>query len=132
LESPRVDVGAEPVAPRGSEGVAPSPTGRKARAMSFGRGRRRDPAPGGRALPPQPEPELVPLSSSAPAEERHVRVFAGAAEDPSPPVVDVPGDERDDAESERDREARIDEMERALESFGRRRSPDYGRRGRRR
>src|SRR5262249_62209437 len=98
--------------------------GRGARAMGSGGGRRRDPAPGGRALPP--EPELVPVSSSAPAEERHVDVFAGVAEDPSPPVVDVPSDDHD-AESEREREARIDEMERALESFGRPRSPDYGR-----
>jgi hypothetical protein len=47
------------------------------------------------------------------------------------PVVDVAA-ETGAPETEREREARIDEMERALETFGRRRSPDYGRRGRRR
>jgi hypothetical protein len=49
------------------------------------------------------------------------------------PVVDVqPPIEVVGEENERERDARIEEMERALENFGRRRSPDYGRRGRRR
>jgi len=45
----------------------------------------------------------------------------------TPPVVDVSPEEEGEVENERDREARIDEMERALESFGRRRTSDYGR-----
>jgi len=49
------------------------------------------------------------------------------------PVVDVqPPVEVVGEETERERDARIDEMERALENFGRRRSPDAARRGRRR
>jgi hypothetical protein len=46
--------------------------------------------------------------------------------------VDVSAEEGADTETDREREVRIDEMERALESFGRRRPPDYGRRGKRR
>jgi hypothetical protein len=46
--------------------------------------------------------------------------------------VDVASEQEGVVETEREREARIDEMERALDSFGRRRTPDYGRRGRRR
>jgi len=106
--------------------ASPAPS----RAVSFGRGRRRDPAPGPPASPP---------------EERHVDVFstpaAPLAAEPEPvvpapaaatPVVDVASEQEGVVETEREREARIDEMERALESFGRRRTPDYGRRGRRR
>jgi hypothetical protein len=47
-------------------------------------------------------------------------------------VVDVPADEPEDLESEAERDARIQEMEAALENFGRRRSAEHGRRGRRR
>ena len=101
--------------------------------MSFGRGRRRDPASGG-ATPGEPRPR---------PEDRRVDVYAapGAQAEVAPapepivplstppaiPVVDVSAEEEADPENERDREARIDEMERALESFGRRRTPDYGR-----
>ncbi|HXS83060.1 MAG TPA: ribonuclease III [Methylomirabilota bacterium] len=97
----------------------------QSRAMSFGRGRRRDAegrARGESSAAPPAEP---------PAEERHVDVF-GASPSPPEPVVDVTAEAGGEVENERDREARIDEMERALESFGRRRTSDYGRRGRRR
>ncbi len=62
-----------------------------------------------------------PGNSTAPRGERGV------------PIVDVPEPAGGDpAESERERDARIEEMERALENFGRRRSAEHGRRGRRR
>ncbi len=100
------------------------------RAMRFGRGRRReaaselDAASAGEAGSPEPIAERLvdPYASEEPRAEERVA-----------PVVDVPvPEEIVGVESDRDREARIDEMERALENFGRRRSPDYGRRGRRR
>ena len=50
-----------------------------------------------------------------------------------PPTVDVSRTEPEaENETDAEREARIEEMERALDNFGRRRIPDYGRRGRRR
>jgi hypothetical protein len=49
----------------------------------------------------------------------------------SVPVVDLP-EPGSAASSEGERDARIEEMERAFDNFGRRRSADYGRRGRRR
>jgi hypothetical protein len=70
----------------------------------------------------------------APAAEAHrVDPFESEPEPAPPPVVDVPSaDPAAVAESERERDARIEEMEQALENFGRRRSADHGRRGRRR
>jgi hypothetical protein len=121
------------------------------RPVSFGRGRRRDAA--ARSAPdgmPPAGSRPAPDGAGLPAEDRRVDVFAapstsssepappvgapasGGAPDRFEPVVDVTADEGGEVETERDREARIDEMERALESFGRRRTPDYGRRGRRR
>ena len=62
---------------------------------------------------------------------RRAEVFE-SEEDALPPVVDVPPAEPDDAvESEAERDARIEEMERALDNFGRRRSVEPGRRRRR-
>jgi len=115
------------------------------RARSFGRGRRRDAA----AAAAGEARERGDATAAPAAEDRRVDVFAtpnppaevapapepvatGPSAAPHPPVVDVTADEGSDAESDRERETRIDEMERALESFGRRRTPDYGRRGRRR
>jgi hypothetical protein len=69
---------------------------------------------------------------AAPATSESSPPAGAGAPDRYEPVVDVTADEGTEVETERDREARIDEMERALESFGRRRPPDYGRRGRRR
>jgi hypothetical protein len=49
-----------------------------------------------------------------------------------PAVVDVvPSEPEAEPETDAERDARIDEMEKALDNFGRRRSLDYGRRGRR-
>jgi len=110
------------------------------RPRAFGRGRRRDPAPGapfapqgetgppaGRGATPAPEPV---------AEERRVDVFTSSPPsraDATPPVLDVtPPDDDAAGQSNRERDARIEEMERALDSFGRRRGPDTGRKGRRR
>jgi hypothetical protein len=121
------------------------------RTMSFGRGRRRDAGAGSAGTSDareRGESSTAP-PAPAPAEERRVDVFAASPSPPEPappedrprtsgvpaghvPVVDVTAEEGGAVESERDREARIDEMERALDSFGRRRTPDYGRRGRRR
>jgi hypothetical protein len=76
--------------------------------------------------PPLAEATLEPLVD--PYEPEPVVPIPGER---AVPVVDVAAPERA-AEPEGERDARIDEMERALESFGRRRSMDYGRRGRRR
>ena len=132
----------EPASESERETAFNTSTAAPGRGMRFGRGRRRDPvaaaAPGeSRARGGAPE---------AAAEDRRVDVFASSpqADDAPPdvaaaavpipgatPIVDVTAEEGE-GENERDREARIDEMERALESFGRRRTSDYGRRGRRR
>jgi ribonuclease-3 len=78
------------------------------------------------AGPPPAEPVHEPLvdpfeseTDAVPGGERTV------------PVVDLP-EPGSAASPEGERDARIDEMERALDNFGRRRSADYGRRGRRR
>jgi len=117
------------------------------RAMSFGRGRRRDAPPGAGDERAGGGPSGAPVAPAA--EDRRVDVYAtptppaevapeaeslapGPPAAPHTPIVDVTAEEGAEAESDRERETRIDEMERALESFGRRRTPDYGRRGRRR
>ncbi len=138
VEEPRASVRPEPESPsRGpvleelddATGPAPTPAAAR-RAMRFGRGRRRELAPDGTATVP------AEARSMDPTGERLVDPYESdepRAEELAAPVVDVPvPEEIVGVESERDREARIDEMERALENFGRRRSPDYGRRGRRR
>jgi ribonuclease-3 len=119
----------EPVrsASRSVAPVAASPT--PSRAMSFGRGRRRDPAPGSAAPPEEQHVDVYATPAALPAAEPEPVVPAPA---PAAPVVDVASEQEGVVETEREREARIDEMERALDSFGRRRTPDYGRRGRRR
>ena len=122
---------AAPAAPspvRAPEPVAP----RSARPASFGRGRRRGGAPA--AAPAAPVGATPgPLDTDA---ERLLDPFDTSEPSPAPetvPVVDVqPPAEVAGEENDRERDARIEEMERALENFGRRRSPDYGRRGRRR
>ena len=100
-------------------------------ARAFGRGRRREPAP----LAPV-RPEDAGAEPGPAGEERRVDVFTSpppGTEGAPPPVVDVADAETGvEVESDREREARIEEMERALESFGRRRTSEYGRRGRRR
>ena len=113
------------------------------RSMSFGRGRRRDAESRARGDAPTAQPAVpaeeerrvdvfaastTPVESAPPEERTHTGTSSGG----HAPVVDVTAEEGGEVENERDREARIDEMERALESFGRRRPPDYGRRGRRR
>jgi ribonuclease-3 len=119
------------------------------REMSFGRGRRRDAAPASADAGETRSRGGSTGAAAAPAEDRRVDVFAapsspagsgpatpavGSGSPPGgpPPVVDVTAEEGGEVETDREHEARIDEMERALESFGRRRTPDYGRRGRRR
>jgi ribonuclease-3 len=121
-----------PAAPAAAEAPAASPAEpAAARSVSFGRGRRRGaaPAPAPAAAEPVPGPVdtdaerlLDPYDTSEPRAKAEVV-----------PVVDVqPPVEVVGEETERERDARIDEMERALENFGRRRSPDAVRRGRRR
>ena len=133
-----------PDSERSLPNAAPQDAG-PSRARRFGRGRRRDAA----AAAPGDARERGGTPAAPAAEDRRVDVFATPtppaeaapppepvaprpSSAPHPPVVDVTADEGSDAESDRERETRIDEMERALESFGRRRTPDYGRRGRRR
>ena len=135
FESPRLAVPAErsplpPLSPADEELAERAPVPREPEPArgdvsrpSFGRGRRREPAPGA----------VVP--STEPAESRRVDPYAqvDAPAPTPPPVVDVtPSEPEAEPETEAEREARIEEMERALDNFGRRRSPDYGRRGRRR
>jgi hypothetical protein len=124
-----------------NDSVDPAP------ARSFGRGRRRDAAAAAAEGRARGGSSMAP-ATAPPAEDKRVDVFAASpaseseplspatgtvrGHDPGVPVVDVAADEGGEVENDREREARIDEMERALESFGRRRPPDYGRRGRRR
>ncbi len=124
----------EPVASREPE-PEPDPAPRREppaparpQPVAFGRGRRRN-TPAASAPPAAPAPDVIEEPTVVPAAEP---VRASQPERPLPPVVDVtpPADEPEETEAERD--ARIDEMEKALDNFGRRRSPDYGRRGRRR
>lgn len=125
----------EPSPPAPPAPVPPAPAPAPAPpAPAFGRGRRRVPAPGSAA--PKPPSGPVPGPVDAPVAEAHrVDPFESEPEPEPvvPPVVDVPSvDPAAEAESLRERDARIEEMERALENFGRRRSVDHGRRGRRR
>src|SRR5262249_40686096 len=113
----------EPERPRVPAGP-PAPE----RAMSFGRGRRRDPAP----APATPEQRRVDVFAAPAPLGPPPAAHAARPADVGSAVVDVAAEEMAEGENERDRDARIDEMERALESFGRRRTSDYGRRGRRR
>ena len=101
----------------------------QAAPVSFGRGKRRGPAPA--------TPSAAAANKPAPEEAIEAqRVDPFAAEEPDDgllPVVEVPlAEPAAEAETEAERDARIEEMERALDNFGRRRSPDHGRRGRRR
>jgi len=123
-EPPVVERTVEPVsepvveaAPRATQ-PAPAP-------VAFGRGRRRSTTAAGPAAPAAP---VGPVPGPIEVEPTPI-----VADEPSlPPVVDVPAAEPEDLESEVERDARIQEMEAALENFGRRRSADHGRRGRRR
>jgi ribonuclease-3 len=128
------------VSPASGIAVRPADAGTPARepARTFGRGRRREPAAGIPGSPGGEPARRTPIGPTGEplAEERRVDVFTSAppsVSDVTPPVVDIASTEQGlEAESEPDRDARIEEMERALESFGRRRNLDYGRRGRRR
>jgi len=119
FEDDDVDAAPEPLRAPDPEAVpfarAPSP---EATDSSFGR------APAAAAEPARPDS----------AESRRVDPFA--SDEPATreaPVVDVAHAEPEaETETGAEREARIEEMERALDNFGRRRSLDYGRRGRRR
>jgi ribonuclease-3 len=126
-----------PAAPR-SPVAEPAPP---ARRMTFGRGRRREPAASVPAPGDNPAASPAPLPAPPePVEEATERLLDPFdTTEPRPesapvPVVDIPAVEgaEEEVESPAERDARIEEMERALENFGRRRSPDYGRRGRRR
>lgn len=129
---------AEPVE-RPSQVRAATPAAVKPQPVAFGRGRRRAgaPAPGtpagaSPAAGEAPGPAVPePVREREPVREPE-RVARSVEEPALPPVVDVPTPAAESAETGAEREARIEEMERALENFGRRRSPDYGRRGRRR
>ena len=118
-----------PAAPAPSP-VAPVAAPSAPRSGSFGRGRRRG-AASAPAAPAGPVPGPVETDT-----ERLLDPFDTAEPGAQPahvPVVDVsPPAEVAGEEDAVDRDARIEEMERALENFGRRRSPDYGRRGRKR
>jgi ribonuclease E len=119
--SSRLALPEDPVAMPPRASVAPAAP----RPVAFGRGRRRDASAATGAAPtPSAEPASEPLVDPY--------VSTNPPDEPSPdPIVDVAA-ESGAPETEHEREARIDEMERALDNFGRRRSPDYGRRGRRR
>ena len=143
FESPRVEALPEPPPPARSavseelEDAPPSASRRRAdatgpateRELDFGRGRRREAATAATAANPAPLP--------APETAETLRVDPYGQDSPpapsTPSVVDVtPAEPAVEAETDAERDARIDEMERALDNFGRRRSLDYGRRGRRR
>ena len=99
--------------------------------VSYGRGKRRGPA-SGPVAPPAAKPVAAPGPPPDEATVAHRAEVFESEEDALPPVVDVPPAEPDDAvESEAERDARIEEMERALDNFGRRRSVEPGRRRRR-
>ena len=108
------DVPSARTEPAVAKPAAPAP-------VAFGRGRRRStsaaPAPASGAQPGAVEDEPSMPSTPEPV---------------PPPVVDVTPALVEGQETAAERDARIEEMERALDNFGRRRSPDYGRRGRRR
>lgn len=114
--------------PRRPTAVVPPPS---PAPVSYGRGKRRGPSAGPVApVAAKPVAAPGPLSDEA-IGARRAEVFE-SEEDALPPVVDVPPAEPEDAvESEAERDARIEEMERALDNFGRRRSVEPGRRRRR-
>jgi ribonuclease-3 len=113
---------AEPTAPaRRSGGGGGAPAAE--REARFGRGRRREAAAAAAEAEAAETAEVLrvdPYGQSAPSEPV------------VPAVVDVvPSEPEAEPETDAERDARIDEMEKALDNFGRRRSLDYGRRGRR-
>ncbi len=112
----------EPTAPPRREAGQGS-TRAPEREPRFGRGRRREPAASG-----------IEADAAEPAEALRVDPYgqSGRQEPSGPPVVDVvPSEPEVEHETDAERDARIEEMEKALDNFGRRRSLDYGRRGRR-
>ncbi len=124
------DAPEEPAARVREPSVGAAPT---AASMSWGRSRRRGPAPRstGAAVESVPLVEAAVDPFETEREERaRAPIEASAAElEPEPmPVVEVEPEDEADEES---RQARIDEIEQALASFGRR-SSKQGRRGRRR
>ena len=124
LQSPVSEELAEPAAPSARASSA-QPAPATERAASYGRGRRREP----------PAADAGSAAVEDTAQPRRVDPYSQAEPiaDVAPPVVDVAAAEAEaEPETEAERDARIDEMERALDNFGRRRSLDYGRRGRRR
>ncbi len=121
IEADLADESEPPVVEAPLAAKAPSPAAAPA-PVAFGRGRRR----------PTSVASAATTAPSAPVASEPVVEPVEADEPAPPPVVDVPSDEPEDRESDAERDARIQEMESALENFGRRRSADYGRRGRRR
>lgn len=123
----------EPVAePRPQPATPPAA---RPQPVAFGRGRRRNTPAAAPAAPSGPTPGPIDEAVAAAEAARAVPRAPEPAYEPEPelpPVVDVTPPDTEPEETEAEREARIDEMERALDNFGRRRSPDYGRRGRRR
>jgi ribonuclease-3 len=113
---------AEPAAPSRRGGVGGSAPAAD-REPRFGRGRRREPASAAAEAEAAETAEVLrvdPYGQSAPSEPV------------VPAVVDVvPSEPEVEPETDAERDARIDEMEKALDNFGRRRALDYGRRGRR-
>ncbi|MFM7231876.1 MAG: ribonuclease III [bacterium] len=105
----------------------PAPAAAAPAAPAFGRGRRR-------VTPAAPVAPSGPVPGPVADESRAVDPFAAEPEPSAPPVVDVPDaePERESPEDAAAREARIAEMERAYDSFGRRGAAGSGRRGRRR
>lgn len=123
--------------PRDS-GSSSGPRADSPRAASYGRGRRRGSAtPVTAPTTPTEEVEHVPLGEAAvdpyEIEDEVVRHAPRAEDDDAPPTpepVDVADEDGEDLDEE-SRQSRIDELEQALASFGRR-SQKFGRRGRRR
>lgn len=104
---------------RDAESPAAPPPAVSRATLVFGRGRRAGRAP---SAAPEPAP-----AEAAVEEQRHVDPFAL---EPEQPLV-VASDLREEpgAEPEPDKEALIEEMERAMENFGRRTRPARRRRG---
>jgi ribonuclease III len=120
--SPASEELAEPAPPSRRTGAgAPAPA--TEREPRFGRGRRRESSARAAESDAAEAAELVrvdPYSQSGPPDTV------------VPAVVDVvPSEPEAEPETDAERDSRIDEMEKALDNFGRRRSLDYGRRGRR-
>jgi ribonuclease-3 len=121
IPEPPATTRSEPAPPATPDSASPSAP---PRAVSFGRGRRR----AGGVSPVAATPVVEPL------EDRRVDPYDPPLVPTTPtPVVDVaPAEPVESEETARERAARIQEMERALDNFGRRSLPDSGRRGRRR